>query len=195
VDDLQDLALSEAGGLTLRREVVEAGTLLSASALALAPHAHADGIDLVVDLPSDLPLVDVDAQRIGQVVRNLVSNALVYTPSGGKVRLSAEPCADMLRVDVSDTGCGIAPRHLPNVFERFYRADASRSRATGGAGIGLALVKQFVTAHGGTVGVTSAQGVGTCFSFTLPTVRLPGRVVTPRRAIPASPVPGQLSAE
>jgi two-component system sensor histidine kinase BaeS len=141
--------------------------------MALAPRARAEGIDLVVDLPADLPLVDVDPQRIGQVVRNLVSNALVYTPVGGSVRLSAAACGDMLHVEVRDTGCGIAAEHLPNVFERFYRADASRSRATGGAGIGLALVKQFVTAHGGTVAVTSAQGVGSTFSFSLPLVSVP----------------------
>ncbi len=94
---------------------------------------------------------------------------MTYTAPGGTVRLRAESCGNMVRVDVQDTGCGIAPEHVPNVFERFYRADPSRARSTGGAGIGLALVKQFVDAHGGTVGVVSSPGHGSCFSFTLPT--------------------------
>jgi signal transduction histidine kinase len=180
VDDLQDLALLEAGGLTLRLRPVDVAALLSAPVFGLTPRAKSEGITLVVDVPSELPRVCVDAQRIGQVVRNLVSNALVYTPAGGTVQVCARECDDMLWVDVRDTGCGIATEHLPNVFERFYRADASRSRATGGAGIGLALVKQFVTAHGGTVNVASTEGVGTCFSFSLPvtppsvTLRGPG---------------------
>jgi signal transduction histidine kinase len=168
VDDLQDLALSDAGRLSLRPEPFDAVALLRASALALSPRARQQGVELRVESVADLPLVHVDPQRIGQVVRNLVSNALTYTPAGGSVRLSAQRCGEMVRIDVRDNGSGIAPEHLPNVFERFYRADASRSRATGGAGIGLALVKQFVTAHGGSVGVTSAPGRGSCFSFTLP---------------------------
>jgi signal transduction histidine kinase len=169
VDDLQDLTLSDAGRLSLRPEPFEAAALLTASVQALHPQAREQGVELVVDPLPRLPLVYADPQRIGQVVRNLLTNAMTYTPPGGTVRLRAESCGSMIRVDVQDTGCGIAPEHVPNVFERFYRADPSRARATGGAGIGLALVKQFVDAHGGTVGVVSSPGHGSCFSFTLPT--------------------------
>src|SRR5260370_39645945 len=97
------------------------------------------GIELRGKKMPCLPLVYADPQRIGQVVRNLLTNALTYTSPGGTVRLRAESCGSMVRIAVHDTGCGIAPEHVQNVFERFYRADPSRARATGGAGIGLAL--------------------------------------------------------
>ena len=167
VDDLQDLTLSESGRLTLHREPVDAQTLLTSAALALRPRACNAGIELIVDVAPYLPRVDADAQRIGQVLRNLVSNAVHYTSPGGTVTLSARRRDDVVLFEVRDTGCGIAPEHVPNVFERFYRADPSRARSTGGAGIGLAVVKQLVEAHGGTVGVTSTPGEGSTFSFTL----------------------------
>lgn len=167
VDDLQDLTLSESGRLILHREPVDAQALLTSAALALRPRACNAGIDLIVDIAPCLPRVDADPQRIGQVLRNLVSNAVHYTSPGGTVTLSARRRDDVVLLEVRDTGCGIAPEHVPNVFERFYRADPSRARSTGGAGIGLAVVKQLVEAHGGTVGVTSTPGEGSCFSFTL----------------------------
>jgi signal transduction histidine kinase len=170
VDDLQDLSLSDAGRLSLRREAVELSALLRSTARALAPRARQHGVEVVIDMAPRLPMAYVDPQRIGQVVRNLLANALTYTPPGGTVRLHARAEGEAVRVEVCDTGCGIRPEHLPNVFERFYRADPSRARSTGGSGIGLALVKQFVEAHGGTVGVRSAAGTGCCFSFTLPTL-------------------------
>jgi signal transduction histidine kinase len=130
--------------------------------------------------------VDADPQRIGQVLRNLVANAVQYTPPGGTITLAVRRQPDTVAFEVRDTGCGIAPEHLPNVFERFYRADPSRARSTGGAGIGLAVVKQLVEAHDGTVGVTSTCGAGSCFVFTLPYERLPGHgakaLVVPRSA-------------
>jgi len=170
VDDLQELSLSEAGGLTLRREPSDVGGLLRAAAAAVQSRALERGIQVELASLPELPLVDVDPQRVGQVLRNLLANALTYTAAGGRVRLTAaERNADLVNIEVSDTGCGIDPKHLPNVFERFYRADPSRARATGGAGIGLALVKQLVTAHGGTVGVVSTPGQGSRFSFTVPT--------------------------
>ena len=118
--------------------------------------------------PADLPPVDADPGRVGQVLRNLLNNAIIHTPTGGAITLSARPDAGFVAVSMDDTGAGIPPEHLPNVFERFYRADRSRARATGGAGLGLAIVKQLVTAHGGSVTVESAVGQGSTFTFTLP---------------------------
>jgi signal transduction histidine kinase len=182
VDDLQDLTLAEAGRLRLRREPVEAYTLLVTAAQAMRPRAHQQGVELVV-LPANAT-VQADPQRIGQVLRNLLANALTHTRAGGTIELRAEPGLDGVRFEVRDTGSGIAQEHLPNVFERFYRADGSRARATGGAGIGLAVVKQLVEAHGGNVSVSSELGKGSVFSFELDYAREPAQgakaLVTPR---------------
>jgi signal transduction histidine kinase len=102
------------------------------------------------------------------VLCNLLNNALDFTPRGGRVTTVVRPDGQWVRVEVRDTGRGIAPEHLPLVFERFYRADKSRTRATGGAGLGLAIVKQLVEAHGGRVWADSAVGAGSVFSFVLP---------------------------
>src|SRR6266511_897909 len=142
VDDLQDLTLSEAGRLELRREEVDAQTLVVSAAQGVQARAKEQGITLVVrSVPA---CVLADPHRIGQVLRNLLANDLTHTPAGGEVELSAAAAPDGVRFEVRDTGCGIAREHLPNVFERFYRVDASRARATGGAGIGLAGGKQLV---------------------------------------------------
>ena len=120
------------------------------------------------ELPSVLPLVDVDATRVGQVLRNLLNNGVAHTPSGGEITVSARAMDQEVVVSVRDTGSGIAPEHLPYVFDRFYRADKSRARQTGGAGLGLAIVKQLVVAHGGSISVESVPGQGSTFTFTLP---------------------------
>jgi signal transduction histidine kinase len=172
VDDLQDLTLAEAGQLSLYRQPADVPALLTAAAQALGPRADLKHISLTVDHVADLPLVDVDPKRIGQVLRNLLANAITYTPEGGSVRLSAEANADAVTIRVHDSGVGIAPAHLPNVFERFYRVDPSRARATGGAGIGLAIVKRLTEAHGGTVAVQSAPNRGSTFSFTIPVAQV-----------------------
>jgi signal transduction histidine kinase len=102
------------------------------------------------------------------VLRNLIDNALRYTPAGGRVSVTARPQGRGVTVAVADTGAGIAPEDLPHVFDRFYRADGSRARATGGSGLGLAIVKQLVEAHGGRVWAESEPGRGSVFSFALP---------------------------
>jgi signal transduction histidine kinase len=113
-------------------------------------------------------VVDVDPTRIGQVFRNLLTNALTATGDGGRISVSAQSNRGFATVAVADSGNGIPAEHLAHVFERFYRVDPSRARATGGAGLGLAIVKAIVEAHGGTVAVESEIGLGTTFRLSLP---------------------------
>ena len=114
----------------------------------------------------------LDPNLLRHVLRNLLSNALTYTPSGGRITVAAREIGEGIEVVVEDTGTGIPPEDLPHIFERFYRADHSRSRATGGAGLGLAIARQFVEVHGGRIQVSSEQGQGARFTFTLPSVRV-----------------------
>jgi signal transduction histidine kinase len=168
VDDLQALSLAEAGQLRPERQPVALADVVDRAIGAVRPRAVAKGVVLQADLPEDLPLVDVDPRRIGQVLRNLLENGLTHTASGGEIAVAAHAGGHWIEVSVRDTGTGIAADDLPYVFERFYRADKSRSRATGGAGLGLAIVKQLVEAHGGQIEVESEVGQGTQFTFTLP---------------------------
>jgi signal transduction histidine kinase len=171
VDDLQDLTLADAGQLSLHREPLRLADALVRAQQALLPQAEDKGVQLRVEPPaSALPNALADDRRVGQILRNLISNAIRHTPPGGQVVLSAATSPDGVEVVVRDTGEGIAAEHLPHVFERFYRADSSRARATGGAGIGLAVVKQLVEAHHGRVTVQSTPGEGSTFRFALPAV-------------------------
>jgi signal transduction histidine kinase len=168
VDDLQELALAEAGQLRIEPEVTDVSSLIGRVLTNVATRAQSEGISIVTDLASDLPLVSVDSQRIGQVISNLVDNALRHSAEGGTVTVRTRLAAEAVQVDVVDQGPGLSPEELSLVFERFYRGDKTRSRATGGAGLGLAIVKQLVEAHRGRVWVESTEGQGATFSFTLP---------------------------
>ena len=168
VDDLQDLALAEGGQLRLERQPVAVAELAERAVGAARPQFEARGVRLRTDLAEILPAVDADPERIGQVLRNLLSNALAHTPSGGDVLVGAKMAGAAIAVSVRDTGTGIEPEHRPFVFERFYRVDQSRARKSGGAGLGLAIAKQLVEAHGGRISVESAVGQGSTFTFTLP---------------------------
>jgi two-component system, OmpR family, sensor histidine kinase BaeS len=129
----------------------------------------AKGVTLQTQIEADLPLINVDLDRFGQVLDNLLTNALRYTPVGGTVTLTATRTRSTVVFTVADNGSGIAAEHLPHIFERFYRTDAARDRAHGGSGIGLAIARALVEAHGGHVGVTSpGTGHGTTFTVTLP---------------------------
>jgi signal transduction histidine kinase len=168
VNDLQELALAEAGQLHLECQPVSVGDVARVLVEVLSPHASTRDISFVVHVPDDLPMAQADPHRVRQVLRNLLNNALDFTPQGGQVTVTAQPDGKWMSVQVRDTGPGITPAHLPYVFERFYRADPSRTRGTGGAGLGLAIVKQLVEAHGGRVWVESKPGAGATFGFTLP---------------------------
>lgn len=168
VDDLQELSLAEAGELRLERRTVSLAEVLNRTVEALQARAAAKGVSLETGLPEDLPAIDADPHRLAQILGNLLNNGLTHTPAGGKVRVTASASDGMIGVVVSDTGQGIAAEHLPYIFERFYRVDPSRARSTGGVGLGLAIAKQLVEAHGGSISVRSIPGQGTEFTLYLP---------------------------
>lgn len=173
VDDLQELSLAEAGQMKLQREPISLAGVASQAVEAIRPRAEEKGLSLEFDLPADLPDVEADALRVGQVLRNLLENALRHTAEGGRICLAARRSGNEVEVRVEDTGSGIAAEDLPYIFERFYRADKSRARATGGAGLGLAIARQLVLAHGGRIWVESTPGKGSTFFFTLPVSEAP----------------------
>lgn len=168
VADLRDLALAEAGQLRLERKPTSLSEVIVQVAESLETHANEKGVTLKVEARESLPPVEADEQRITQVLFNLLSNALRHTAAGGTITTSAEARDDRVLVSVRDTGSGIPPEDLPHVFERFYRADRSRARATGGSGLGLTIAKQIVEAHGGQIWAQSWLGAGSTFAFSLP---------------------------
>lgn len=168
VDDLQELALAEAGQLKLIRQAVRLEDIINKIVQLLHTRALDKELTIEVNLPAELPEVEVDPERVGQVLRNLLNNAITNTPEGGRITVTARAIDSQVEISVHDTGAGIAPEHLPFIFERFYRVDKSRARLTGGAGLGLAIVKQLVEAHGGQVNVASEVGKGTTVWFTSP---------------------------
>jgi len=172
VNDLQELSRVESGAYELDCQPISVLSLLVSVYERLEGQFVEKGVKLKTAVPENLPAVLVDEDRIGQVLLNLVGNALQYTPAGGAVTISAEREYAEVQVTVSDTGIGISPEHLPNIFTRFYRVDKSRSRAGGGSGIGLTIAKHLVEAHGGQIWANSAgPGKGSKFAFTLPVSR------------------------
>jgi signal transduction histidine kinase len=169
VDDLQELALADAGELRLERQPSAPEEIVQKAVAAVRPQVATKELHMKVDLPSQaLPSVQVDAERIGQVVRNLLNNAIAYTPTGGSIEVAARQMNNWVEISVVDSGTGISPQDLPYIFERFYRADKSRARSTGGAGLGLTIAKRLVEAQGGKIEVQSEVDKGSRFSITLP---------------------------
>ena len=171
VDDLALLAETDAGTLQIHPQPTDLLELAEQARTRWRPQADAAGIELAVEWAGPEgsgPQVLADPMRIGQVLGNLLSNALRYTPPGGSITVRVVTSGDEAHVIVQDTGEGIPAADLPHVFERFYRADRSRSRKTGGRGLGLSIVRQVVESHGGQVWAESTVGVGSSFGFSLP---------------------------
>ncbi|MDO0926992.1 ATP-binding protein [Streptomyces sp. TG1A-8] len=167
VDDLQDLALAEAGALTYHHRAVDLRELLEAGRTAHRARAGTAGVALELRVPHPVHVLG-DPDRLRQVVGNLLGNALRATGAGGTVTLVLSRRRGSAVVEVRDTGTGIPEADLPHLFDRFWRADPSRGRATGGSGLGLSIARQIVTDHGGTIDVRSTVGAGTTFTITLP---------------------------
>jgi signal transduction histidine kinase len=171
VDQLLDLSRLESGDVPLEPELVELAPLVSQVLSEIEVVRSDRGVDLDDRVPEDLPPVLADRERVHQVLFNLLDNAVRFTPAGGRVTVTASRHNGSVDVEVADTGPGIAPEHLPRVFERFFRVDEARSRDEGGTGIGLAIARSVVEAHGGRIWATSEPGRGSTFTFELPTAR------------------------
>jgi len=169
MSDLQDLALADAGALRIHRKAQSLGPILEAAVAAHILVAAGRKITLTCGPVASAPReVLVDALRVGQVLRNLILNALLHTPEGGTVNLACDFTATVASISVRDSGRGIPVEQLDRIFDRFYRADPSRDRATGDAGIGLSVARSIVEAHGGTIRVESVVGSGSTFWIDLP---------------------------
>ncbi|KUL28798.1 histidine kinase [Actinoplanes awajinensis subsp. mycoplanecinus] len=163
IDDLSDLAAADAGTLRVHPEPTYVRDVLVQVTDSHRAPAHAAGVTLTMRIEGD-PVLPADAVRLRQLVGNLVANGIRYTPRGGSVTVAASENT----ISVRDTGVGIAPENLPKIFDRFWRADESRSRATGGSGLGLAIARKLAEAHDGTLAVESVLGEGTVFTIRLP---------------------------
>jgi two-component system, OmpR family, sensor histidine kinase BaeS len=169
INDLRELSLAEAGQLRLHLEKADLAELITAEITGFQARSQEKHISVNADLVANLPAVNIDRDRLRQVLHNLLENALRYTSPGGMIKVAAAMnTGQQIQISVSDNGTGINKDDLPYVFDHFYKADKSRQRVYGGAGIGLALVKKYVELHGGEVWVHSEVGRGSTFYFTLP---------------------------
>jgi signal transduction histidine kinase len=173
IDDLFEMAQLDAGGLQLELCPNSISDLVSDTLESFSAQAARQGVTLKGSIAPGIDPVLLDAQQIGRVLANLVSNALRYTPSGGTVEVGVSAAPGGVQVQVCDTGEGITTEDLPHIFEQFYRGEKSRSRATGGAGLGLAIAQGIIEAHSSHIGVESTPGEGTRFFFTLPALAEP----------------------
>jgi two-component system sensor histidine kinase BaeS len=166
VEDLRTLSLSESGALRLHREPTDLGALLAETVAGFRARADAAGIELALSADDPLPTLDLDQARLRQVIGNLLTNALRFTPAGGTVRVAVAAAGDGgVEISVTDTGSGIAADELPHIFDRFYR-----SADSGGSGLGLPIARSLVEAHGGTIDAESSSDAGTTVRIRLPTV-------------------------
>ncbi len=171
VGDLQELTLADAGKLKITVQPEDISHIVKETVLAIQAKAVNKELTITAELPHELPLVEIDAQRIRQVLNNLLSNAIAHTGKGGNITVTGRQQDEKVFISVADTGEGIPPEHLAMIFERFYRVDKSRTRATGGSGLGLTIAKRLVEAHGGTIAVSSQLGKGSTFTFSVPIIK------------------------
>ena len=170
IDDLQELSLAEAGRLNLDLQLTDILQLVRQAAEAIQPRVLPQRISLDLSLPEKLPLCVIDQYRIGQVLRNLLSNAIAHSGEGSIITLSACLVDMAVEICIADKGEGITEEDLPNIFERFYRVDKTRNRGTGGSGLGLTIAKRLVESHGGRIWAESEVGKGSKFYFTIPII-------------------------
>jgi signal transduction histidine kinase len=174
IEDLFELSRLDAGALKLDLRVVPVDALVDEAIESVRLQGDAAAMHVESRIDPDLPPVHVDGQRIGRVLLNLLSNALHYTPPGGRIVLVAQRREGEVQISVHDSGAGIASSDLPHIFESFYRGEKSRSRLHGGAGLGLAIARGLVEAHGGRMWAESEPGTGTSVHFTVPAVASTG---------------------
>jgi signal transduction histidine kinase len=169
INDLHELAQAEAQQLAMHKQATDIAQLVKDVTAVFTPAAAAKEVDLQVELLGAMPTLTVDASRMRQVLHNLLDNALKHTPENGRISVSVEQREAVLQVRIQDSGEGITSEELPHVFDRFYRIDRSRSREQGSAGLGLAIVRAIVEAHGGTVTASSSgPGQGSLFTLNIP---------------------------
>jgi len=168
--DLLTLARSDASGLELMTAPLEMADIAAEVVRRTTPLAQDEGVNLSLGAAARPATVDADPDRLQQVLLILIDNAIKHTPRGGKVDVRVRRHGQAAQVEVADTGTGIAPEHLPRIFDRFYRADKARARERGGTGLGLAIAKMLVEAHGGELQLSSTVGVGTQVTVMLPLI-------------------------
>lgn len=168
IDDLQELTLAESGKINFIKQPEDIKEIALQAVDVMNAKARTSGIAITVDIPDGLPPCNIDQQRISQVIKNLIGNAIIHSNKDGSITISGRQADNWIEISVIDTGEGIAENDLPNIFERFYRADKSRSRKTGGIGLGLTIARRLVEAHGGEIKVESEPGKGSRFYFTVP---------------------------
>jgi signal transduction histidine kinase len=166
-DGILELTRLERGAVPLRSEPLDLAEVVCAAIDAHGALVEAAGLTLTTDV-AERVMVNGDCDRLTQAVGNLLANAVRYTPEGGMVHVALRADQDRAAVEIADTGVGIAPEDLERVFDRFWRASDARDRASGGLGIGLAIVREIVERHGGTVGATARESGGTVFTVRLP---------------------------
>ena len=165
IADLRTLSLADAGELDLTREPIALRAFLDQATESFLQRAANEGINIEVQASEDLPTVELDPERMARVLKNLIANAFHHTSRADSIILSARRRATTVELTVKDSGAGIPAEALPHVFDRFYRADPSRARDDGSSGLGLAIAKSIVDAHGGTIAVESDLGRGTTFTL------------------------------
>ncbi len=172
VTDLRMLSQADAGELPLHPQQIDVMQLLERTTEVFCHHAEQQDVDLQVEISEEVPDILVDEARMMQIMDNLISNALQYTPAGGKILLGAKKSNNHVDITVKDTGEGIIEDELPFIFDHFHRADKSRHQESGGSGLGLSIVKALVEAHCGRVWAESTPGAGTIIHIEMPTAKV-----------------------